>query len=109
MAKSKKKAILEPEEPEEPEEESDVKTPPKGNTSDKGNIPYHVFEEALKSACITVLIVSKRNSGKSFLFRQLIRHLSPLFWSNIVVFSKTSYLNDDMRILTTSFKISMKT
>jgi len=91
MAKSKKKAILEPEEPEEPEEESDVKTPPKG----KGNIPYDVFEKALDNACITFAVCSKRNTGKTFMTRQLIRHLAPKYFSNIVVFSKTSHLNGD--------------
>ena len=90
MAKSKKKAILEPEEPEEPNKESDVKTPPKG----KGNIPYDVFEKALDKACITFAICSKRNTGKTFLTRQLIRKLYPYF-SNVVVFSKTSHLNGD--------------
>ena len=76
---------------EEPEEESDVKTPPKG----KGNIPYDVFEKALDNACITFAIVAKRNTGKTFMTRQLIRHLAPKYFSNIVVFSKTSHLNGD--------------
>jgi hypothetical protein len=63
--------------------------------ADKGTIPFDVFEKALDKACITFACVSKRNTGKTFLTRQLIRHLAPRYFSNIVVFSKTSHLNGD--------------
>ena len=58
-------------------------------------VPYNVFEDALDKASITVLIISKRNTGKSYLMREMLRKLAPKYFSNIVAFSKTSHLNDD--------------
>ena len=58
-------------------------------------IPYQVFEDALNKASITVLIISKRNTGKSYMMREILRRLAPKYFSNIVAFSKTSHLNDD--------------
>ena len=52
----------------------------------KLNIPFDVFEKALDKACITFACVSKRNTGKTFMTRQLIRHLAPKYFSNICVF-----------------------
>jgi hypothetical protein len=58
-------------------------------------MPFDVFEKALDKASITFAVVSKRNSGKSFMVKSAVRHLAPKYFSNIVIFSKTAHLTND--------------
>ena len=94
MAKSKKKKKIDLNIESSSDDEDEIEPRSIPTIPSSGNIPYDVFEKALDKACITFAICSKRNTGKTFLTRQLIRKLYPYF-SNVVVFSKTSHLNGD--------------